>query len=262
MIKIRDLEVAFNGRIVLSIPSADFSGNSVILGPNGAGKTTLLKTIVGLYKPLHGYIEADGVDIRRGSAYRLLSANIETVYIMPGVRLNDLLEIYCSAFNCDIQNVKQFLSYIKPKAREFWKLSAGEKKWISTILALSADTRITLLDEPFEDLDPWLVRKLVEEIREASKHKQIVLTLHSIHLLREFEDWDLFFMFDGALYGSIRSREVFDTEIVPGRDPKALLIFRMHGEEYSLVKSGAGKGVPLREINDLTQLYSRSKLGS
>jgi len=261
MIKIRDLEVAFSNRIVLSIPSAVLNGNSVVLGPNGAGKTTLLKTIIGLYKPLHGYIEVNGVDILRSSAYRLLSTNIETAYIMPGTRLNDLLEIYCNAFNCDIQSVKQLLSYIRPKAREFWKLSAGEKKWVSTILALHADTRITLLDEPFEDLDPWLAKKLTEEIREASEHKQIVLTLHSIYLLRELGNWDLFFMFDGTLYGSIRSREIFDTEIVPGRDPEALLTFKIHGEEYSLVKNGAGKGIPLREISDLTQLYSRSKPG-
>jgi len=261
MIRIRGLEVVFNGRIVLSIPNAVFYDNSVILGPNGAGKTTLLKTIIGLYKPLHGYIEVDGIDILRVPAYRLLSTNIETAYIMPGARLNDLVEIYCSAFNCDIQSVKQLLSYLKPKAREFWKLSAGEKKWVSTILALHADTRITLLDEPFEDLDPWLVKKLVVEIQKFSEHKQIALTLHSIYLLREFENWDLFFMFDGTLYGSIKSREVFNAEIVPGRNPEALLTLKIHGEEYSLVKSGVGKGIPLREISDLTQLYSRSKLG-
>lgn len=118
-----------------------------------------------------------------------------------------------------------------------------------------------MLDEPFEDLDPWLVKKFSEEILKASKYKQIVLTLHSIYLLREFENWSLFFMFDGMLYGSVISREVFDTEIVPGRDPEVLLTFKIHGEEYSLVKSGASKGIPLREINDLTQLYSRSKLG-
>jgi len=261
MIRIRGLEVVFNGRIILSIPNAVFNNNSVILGPNGAGKTTLLKTITGLYKPLRGCIEVDGVDVIRGSAYRLMSTNIETAYILPGARLNYLVEVYCSAFNCDIQSVKQLLSYIKPKAREFWKLSAGEKKWVSTILALYADTKITLLDEPFEDLDPWLVKKLIEEIRKISEYKQIVLTLHSIYLLREFENWDLFFMFDGILYGSIKSREVFNAEIVPGRDTEALLTFKIHGEEYSLVKSGAGKGIPLREVSDLAQLYSRSKLG-
>jgi len=261
MIRIRDLKVVFNGKIVLSIPHVVFNDNSVILGPNGSGKTTLLKTIVGLYKPLRGYIEVDGVDIHKGSAYRILSTNIETAYIMPGISLNDLVEIYCTAFNCNIESVKQLLSYVKPKAREFWKLSAGERKWISTILALHADTRITLLDEPFEDLDPWLVGKLIEEIHEVSGYKQIVLTLHSIHLLQYFENWDLFFMFDGTLYGSIRTRDVFDTEIVLGREPGGLLTFKIHGEEYSLVKSGAGRGVPLREINDLTQLYSRSKLG-
>jgi len=41
---LRGVEVAFNGRRVLWVPSAVFRGSSVILGPNGAGKTTLMKT--------------------------------------------------------------------------------------------------------------------------------------------------------------------------------------------------------------------------
>ncbi|UNQ73507.1 ATP-binding cassette domain-containing protein [Infirmifilum sp. NZ] len=51
MIRLEGVEVAFDGRRVLWVPSAVFRGSSVILGPNGAGKTTLLKAIVGLYRP-------------------------------------------------------------------------------------------------------------------------------------------------------------------------------------------------------------------
>ncbi|ADM27069.1 ABC transporter related [Ignisphaera aggregans DSM 17230] len=261
MIKLKDITVIFNNRKVLSISSVIFSNNSIILGPNGSGKTTLIKTIVGLYKPLHGLIEVNGVDMIKNSVPRLMSTNIESAYVLPGTYLDDLVKIYCNAFNCNYQDVQQLLSYIKPKAKEFWKLSAGEKKWVTTVLALYADTKVTLLDEPFEDLDPWLVRKLAEEIHKASKRKQIILTLHSIYLLKEFIDWDLFFMFEGSLYGSVKSQEVFKIEVVLGRDPDAVLVFRMHGEEYSLIKDGKGKGIPLREVSDLAQLYSRSRLG-
>ena len=260
MLSIRDLKVVFNDRVVLSVPKAIFNNNSIILGPNGSGKTTLLKTIVGFYKQSQGSIEVDGVDINRASAPRLLSTNIETAYVLPGARLDDLVKIYCSAFNCNLQEVQQLLSYIKPKAKEFWKLSTGEKKWFATILALYANTKVTLLDEPFEDLDPGLVKKLVEEIHKFSKQKQIVLTLHSVYLLKEFNDWDLFFIFDGIVYGSIKSQEVFSMEIVPGSDPEAVLTFKFHGEEYSLAKS-KGKGIAIREISDIAQLYARSKLG-
>ena len=260
MISIKDLKVVFNDRVVLSVPNAIFNNNSIILGPNGSGKTTLLKTIVGFYKQSQGTIEVDGVDINRAPTLRLLSTNIETAYILPGTRLEDLVKIYCSAFNCNIKEAQQLLSYIKPKAKELWKLSTGEKKWFTTILALYADTKVTLLDEPFEDLDPGLVRKLVEEIHKFSRLKQIVLTLHSVYLLKEFNDWDLFFIFDGVVYGSIKSQEVFNMEIVAGSDPASILTFKFHGEEYSLVKNG-GKGIPIREISDIAQLYARSKLG-
>jgi len=261
MIRLEGVEVAFDNRRVLWVPSAVFRGSSVILGPNGAGKTTLLMAIVGLYRPARGVVEVDGVDVARGVAPGLLSTNIESAYVLPGTRLDDLVRIYCSAFSCDYGEVRRLLSYIRPKARELWKLSAGERKWVTTVLALYADTRVALLDEPLEDLDPWLVGRLVEEIRRASERKQVVLTLHSVFLLREFAGWDLFFMFDGSLYGSVKAQEVFGMEVVRGRDPDAALVFRVRGEEYSLVAGGRGRGVPLREVSDLAQLYSRGELG-
>jgi len=154
MIRLEGVEVAFSGMRVLSVPSAVFRGSSVILGPNGAGKTTLLKAMVRLYRPARGVVEVDGVDVARGGAPGLLSTNIESAYVLPGTRLEDLVRIYCSAFSCDYGEVRRPLSYIKPKARELWKLSAGERKWVTSVLALYADTRVALLDEPLEDLDP------------------------------------------------------------------------------------------------------------
>jgi len=68
-------------------------------------------------------------------------------------------------------------------------------------------------------------------------------------------------MFDGSLYGSVKAQEVFGMEIVRGRDPDAVLVFRVRGEEYSLVEGRRGRGVPLREVSGLAQLYGRGELG-
>lgn len=259
MILLRGLTVVLGGRIVLSSLSAVLEGNTVILGPNGSGKTTLLKTIVGLYKPASGIIEIEGVNVTGASTPpKLVSTNIESVYMLPGVELRDIIDMYCAVFQCDYNRLQNLLSYIRPKARVLWRLSAGEKKWVTTALALCANTRVVLLDEPLEDLDPWLAKRLMDEIKEASRKKQVVLTLHSIYFLKELDDWDVFLMFDGSLYGPIKSARIFNMRLVRGREPNATLVVRIRGRDYSLVEGGESEGVALRDMADLTNLYKVS----
>ena len=255
MILLKDLTVVLGGKTVISSLSAEIKGNAVILGPNGSGKTTLLKTIVGLYKPAGGVIEVEGFNLTGASVPpRLVSTNIESAYMLR-IDLNDVIDVYCAIFRCDQGRLRNLLSYIRPKAKKLWKLSSGERKWVTTVLALLADTKVVLLDEPVEDLDPWLAKKLMEEIREESRKKQVVLTLHSIHFLRELDEWDVFLMFDGSLYGPIRSARIFNMRLLRGREPNAALVVRIRGRDYSLVETG-NEGVALKDIiTDLTNLY-------
>ncbi len=259
MIRINGLLVELDGKSVINVDSAALSGSTIILGPNGAGKTVLLKTIVGFYKPSHGSIFIEEFDVNKANfPPRLVSTNMESAYLLSGgIYLNDLLDIYCKIFSCNMDVVRSLLSLINPKGKDLGHLSMGERKWLTTVLALNADSRIVVLDEPLEDLDPWLSRKMAELILEHSRGKQVVMTLHSTFFLKGFIDWDTFLMFEGKLYGSLKARKLFASYLARGSREDALLAIRIGGAYYSIVEEPTEGALPLKDVDDLTQLYRR-----
>ena len=54
--RLEDIQVSFNGDVVLDIAELDIAPGTVtsISGPNGAGKTTLLRVMAGLLRPGRG----------------------------------------------------------------------------------------------------------------------------------------------------------------------------------------------------------------
>jgi ABC-type multidrug transport system ATPase subunit len=259
MIRINDLLVELDGKSVIHVDSATLSSNTIILGPNGSGKTVLLKTIVGFYKPSPGSVFIEEFDVNKANfPPKLVSTNVESAYLLSGgIYLDDLLDIYCRIFGCNMDVVKSLPSLINPKSKDLVHLSIGEKKWLTTVLALNSDSRIVVLDEPLEDLDPWLSRKMAELILEHSRRKQVVITLHSTYFLRDFIDWDIFLMFEGKLYGSLKARKLFDSYFTQGLKENALLAVKIGGVDYSIVEEPVEGSLPLKDVGDLTQLYRR-----
>jgi energy-coupling factor transporter ATP-binding protein EcfA2 len=64
-VRIRDLTVAYNGRLALREVDLDIWPKqiTVIMGRNGTGKTTLLRSIVGLIQPARGQIHVAGRNV-------------------------------------------------------------------------------------------------------------------------------------------------------------------------------------------------------
>ncbi|MEM0174027.1 MAG: ABC transporter ATP-binding protein [Sulfolobaceae archaeon] len=257
MIEIKNALLNINGKTILDV-DATIDNNSVILGPNGAGKTSLLKAIVGLYKVNKGKILVNGVDVTKEKKENLLSTNLESVYHLGSLNIAQTYSVYSKAFNCS-KDADKLYTLVKPKGDTLSRLSTGERKWFTTVLALFASSEVTLLDEPFEDLDPALVKSLVNAVTSV-KGKQLLITLHSIHLLKYFKDWDLFFMFNGKLYGKAKVGEVLDSCIIEGDKENSVLKINVGGVTYSIVKGNCEGGISLKEINNLDILYIREEI--
>ncbi|XP_001662813.2 ATP-binding cassette sub-family A member 3 [Aedes aegypti] len=161
-----------------------------LLGVNGAGKTTTFKMMTGDENFSSGEAWVKGVS---------LATNMSTVYQKIGycpqfdALLDDLtgretLKIYAllrGVRHEDVGNVSltlaedlNFLKHIDKKTKEY---SGGNKRKLSTALALMGNPSVVYLDEPTTGMDPGAKRQFWDMIcKVRSSGKSIVLTSHSM----------------------------------------------------------------------------------
>lgn len=145
-----------------------------IAGANGSGKTSLIRILCGLLAPAHGTVRFQGADIRQlreeywGKLVYIGHANA----IKEDLSAAENLAIACvlNRQESAAGRLRDALARVGLNAGEHQptrELSQGQKRRVALArLALSADTPIWILDEPFTALDAdavELVRGLIAE---------------------------------------------------------------------------------------------------
>jgi branched-chain amino acid transport system ATP-binding protein len=173
----------------------------VILGPNGAGKTTLFNVITGLLRPTAGRISVFGHDVTALAPHRRarlgLGRTFQVTTLFP--RLTVLDSVLLAVQGADRARFTLF----RPRAAfprlfaraeellEAWslagrrdvptrELSYGEQRQLELLLALAAEPRVLLLDEPTAGLSPAETASVAETIRRFPREVTILLIEHDM----------------------------------------------------------------------------------
>jgi ABC-type multidrug transport system ATPase subunit len=241
----------------------------VVLGPNGSGKTTLLKVIAGALKPTRGRISILGKDVSASGS--LLDADVgiedytfsnltlfEAVYyhlILRGTepeKAEDTADAYLRQF--DIQGSGK--TYLR-------RLSAGQRKLGVILPAIASHSKVLLLDEPFEQIDPARKVKLASEILgQVANGSAVVLNTHEIEALELLEEASVGIMLSGRYFGTIKPASVLlDSYLAREKPAEGRLLLEIDADgQKAYITSSAVKGAkPLRRIEDLAQLYALSR---
>ena len=170
--------------VSLDIPAAKLTA---ILGPSGCGKTTLLKVIAGLIKPTSGSVKVRGNEIEGPGPDRALV--FQDFALLPWATVLQNVGFGLRARGVPKKERDETsLHYIKEvgllgfEDKYPHQLSGGMRQRTGLARALTINSDILLMDEPFSGVDEQMRRKLQEDLLNLLKveNKTVIFVTHSI----------------------------------------------------------------------------------
>lgn len=147
---------------------------TLIIGPNGAGKSTLIKAIAGLVPISAGTVNFEGADITGLRTDRLASHGIAYVpqnnNIFRSLTIRQNLDLALRRSNANGLAVldhlfAQFPALAEKQKDKAGSLSGGQRQFLAIAMALAAEPRLILMDEPSAGLSPKATQEVLEHAR-------------------------------------------------------------------------------------------------
>jgi branched-chain amino acid transport system permease protein len=193
----------------LSLATGD-EGLLCVIGPNGAGKTSTLNVLTGALPKGSGRILIGDEEVRHptptSGARRGVGRKFQTPTVFPNLTIGENLAIalwsgrvrwwhylrpslygWTSPVLREVQRRFRFLESYERKASD---LSHGERQVLELTMAVCAEPRLLLLDEPCAGLSHQETAAVVDLIRWAREHLKlrIIIIEHDMELVRQLAD--------------------------------------------------------------------------
>lgn len=145
-----------------------------VLGKNGMGKSTLLKTILGLIPLRRGVVLLGGADQATLTPAHMISWGLsyvpqeQTLFQNLSIRDNLRLAVRSDAqLGAALDHAFGYFPFLRERLRQqAGTLSGGEQKMLILARALMLRPRLLLVDEISEGLQPSIIDRIVEVLRD------------------------------------------------------------------------------------------------
>lgn len=159
-----------------------------LIGPNGAGKTTLIDCLLGDKFVSSGQVVIQGFAPTDPRLKQLISVLPQENAVVQSLKVKELLSFFKSLYpdslsDKEIDDLLRFSD--KQKNQLAGKLSGGQKRLFSFVLALIGRPKILFLDEPTAAMDTS-TRQHFWEIVDRLKQNGVTI-VYSSHYIEEVE---------------------------------------------------------------------------
>ena len=159
-----------------------------LIGPNGAGKTTLIDCLLGDKFVSSGQVVIQGFAPTDPRLKQLISVLPQENAVVQSLKVKELLSFFKSLYpdslaDKEIDDLLRFSD--KQKNQLAGKLSGGQKRLFSFVLALIGRPKILFLDEPTAAMDTSTRQHFWEIVDQLKKNG--VTIVYSSHYIEEVE---------------------------------------------------------------------------
>ena len=159
-----------------------------LIGPNGAGKTTLIDCLLGDKFVSSGQVVIQGFAPTDPRLKQLISVLPQENAVVQSLKVKELLSFFKSLYTDSLSDkeIDDLLRFSdKQKNQLAGKLSGGQKRLFSFVLALIGRPKILFLDEPTAAMDTSTRQHFWEIVDQLKKNG--VTIVYSSHYIEEVE---------------------------------------------------------------------------
>jgi len=247
IVEVRDLTISYNGEAALYNVSFNIAKPSFlcIIGPNGAGKTTLIKALIGILKPIKGYVKVLGLDPSRDVDVRKLIG-----YVPQRERINSSMPalvrdvVLMGRLNqvgpfrwfrkADIDSVLNAIDTVGLRNllnEPFSHLSSGQQQRVLIARALASNPKILMLDEPLSGVDAASQEVIISTIRRAVDNGvTAIMVTHDLNPL--LDHIDVLMLLNKTVIAYGYPKEVLREDLLVKTFLREVKIFHIDGKHY------------------------------
>ena len=203
ILQVRDLVRTFGGVVAVNGFNLDVYPGTIhgLIGPNGAGKTTTFNVISGFYPPTRGKVLYRGEDVSGRATSALAELGLIRTFqgtvlfhelsVLDNVRLGCHRSANASLAQRILGRDRAIEEAADEKARgilSFFGLEAlsaelaeelphGHQRALGMAVALAAQPKLMLLDEPFTGMNPEETRRMASLVRRLRDEQGVTIML-------------------------------------------------------------------------------------
>jgi len=208
LLEVSGVRKTFGGVVANDDVSIQVAAGSIVglIGPNGSGKTTLFNSIVGFHPVDAGSIRFEGRELARlrvpqiarlglirtfqqTRVYGAMSALSNMLISTPAGR-SGFLSMFAGFERPAVERAESLLEFVGLAEKRHLlagDLSFGQQKLLELAMALMAEPKLLLLDEPTAGINPTLINGLIERLRRANAEMGVTLLVieHNMRVMMD-----------------------------------------------------------------------------